>query len=253
MLCCILLFVLSESWALWPFSKKSLRSTSTSTTTTSGDQYDNVWWSTSASDTQQKLEELRQTNGNITLEQSLDRNLVVKQIIHRLKLHDASLLDFGGLSVRKFHGITNSKCLNLKRCTGTTCGFADSTKCSLYDGRNIPNIGTFDVIIAESVLHHSSENTIFLLQQLKKMCNKYMIVGEDVGSLYSSHKWQEILFRHDPTATFRGNFEWVTLFRLIGFELVHTSVLKRCNVEAKLKKIVPFDAKPCMLVYLLKC
>lgn len=211
-------------------------------------------WNSSYKNAIKYLDNLSQNyNVPFKLECNENRNEVVyeiiKNIVNKIKSKNKiKFLDFGGVN-NKLDLPIEYECLNLKECTGTTCF---KTKCSLYDGKIIPyKTNSFDIILSDFVLHHTSENAISLLSQLYNICSKYMIIGEDISSLYASKEWQTTLFNHDPNGVFRSIKEWINLFKLINFRLEKVVCLSRVNCEYKGKKC-NIGGGPGMVYFILK-
>jgi hypothetical protein len=106
------------------------------------------------------------------------------------------VLDFGGNQFTQYCNDHNFiyKMIDLEKSqqNGTGGYFPGGLT---YDGRNIPlEKNSFDVIIVSFVLHHTSSNCIYLLQQLKYIATKYLIICEDLCGIDYPLKWHERCF-----------------------------------------------------------
>ncbi len=155
------------------------------------------------------------------------RGKMLKKVVNSLRLKNPSFLDFGGKGNK--YGFPTYQCLNLEKCSGTTCTDTSSV-CRQYNGERIPfPKNSVDIVLSEFVLHHAAENTISLLQQLYNIAKYCLIVAEDVTGLNSEIKWQRRLFEHDPHGIFRSIKEWIGLFNLVGFTLNRIICLPHAN------------------------
>ena len=90
-----------------------------------------------------------------------------------------------------------------------------------YDGRNLPfKKNQFDLVIVSFVFHHASNNTLFLLKQIKDISSKYILVGEDLSELDYPMEWHKRNFEHQPGGIFRSDEEWKELFSLYNLKLI---------------------------------
>ena len=97
-----------------------------------------------------------------------------------------------------------------------------------YDGRNLPfKKNEFELIIVNFVLHHASNNTLYLLEQIKNISSKYVLIGEDLSELNYSIKWHNRNHKHQPGGIFRSNEEWQIIFKLYNLHLTHQYVIHR--------------------------
>ena len=107
-------------------------------------------------------------NTNSCVEDRIERT---KKIIDRLNVN--SILDIGG---NNFKNDCSEKgkmytCIDLEspQKTGEGGYFKDKYGMT-YDGRNLPfGENTFELVIVSFVLHHASNNALFLLEQIKKI------------------------------------------------------------------------------------
>lgn len=97
-----------------------------------------------------------------------------------------------------------------------------------YNGRDLPfNNNSFDLIIVNFVFHHASNNTLFLLDQIKNITSKYILIGEDLSELNYEMDWHKRNFIHQPGGMFRSDEEWKTLFKLINLKLITQYIIRR--------------------------
>jgi SAM-dependent methyltransferase len=144
-----------------------------------------------------------------------------KRIIDGLNV--SSILDIGGRDFKEYCSNTGKlyTCIDLERPQKTGQGGYFKDKDGLtYDGRNLPfGENEFDLVIVSFVLHHASNNTLFLLEQIKKISKRYIIIGEDLSELDYDLKWHKRNFIHQPGGVFRSDEEWQILFKLYGLKL----------------------------------
>lgn len=72
-------------------------------------------------------------------------------------------------------------------------------------------------------------NTLFLLEQLKNITKKYILVGEDISELHYPMEWHRHCFNHQPGGVFRGDEEWRILFKLHNLKLIRQYIICRDN------------------------
>lgn len=80
----------------------------------------------------------------------------------------------------------------------------------------------YDLVFFTYVLHHAADSTIQLLRDAKRIARTNVIVLEDPKETADDYRWA---YRHDRRGTFRGHREWLSLFELLGFSLVHDQPL----------------------------
>lgn len=160
-----------------------------------------------------------------------DRIEKTKDIINDIKPN--SILDIGGNNYKLFCSKNNIKyvCIDLtspqKIKHGNYCKDNDQLT---YDGRNLPfKKNEFELIIVNFVLHHASDNTFFLLEQIKNISSKYVLIGEDLSELNYSIKWHNRNHQHQPGGIFRSDEEWQKIFKLYNLQLTHQYVICRDN------------------------
>jgi SAM-dependent methyltransferase len=146
-----------------------------------------------------------------------------KDIIKNLKLKQGSkILDIGGNNYVDFCKNNNYDytMIDLKSPQKTGGGGYYSGGLT-YDGRNLPfKKNTFDLVIVSFVFHHASNNTLFLLKQIKDISRKYILVGEDLSELNYPMEWHKRNFEHQPGGVFRSDEEWKELFNLYNLKLI---------------------------------
>ena len=157
-----------------------------------------------------------------------------------LKLNPSTILDIGGNDYMQFclnHNI-NYTCIDLQTPQKTGEGGYNKDKKGLtYDGRNLPfNSNEFDLIIVNFVLHHASNNTLFLLDQIKNISKKYILIGEDLSELNYDIKWHYRNYKHQPGGVFRSDEEWQILFKLYSLNLTDQYIIHRTD-DINLKHI----------------
>lgn len=158
-----------------------------------------------------------------------DRIERTKNII--LQLNPTRILDIGGKDYKQFCSKNNIDyvCIDLDvpQKTGQG-GYNKDINGLTYDGRNLPfNPNEFDLVIVNFVLHHASNNTFFLLQQIKNISSKYVLIGEDLAELNYSLKWHNRNYIHQPGGIFRSDEEWQKLFNFYNMKLIHQYIIHR--------------------------
>jgi len=145
-------------------------------------------------------------------------------------LEGSRILDFGGNQFKTYckdnKFIYNTLDLETPQKNGTGGYFGGGLT---YDGRNIPlENNSFDVIIISYVLHHTSSNCIYLLQQLKNITTKYLIICEDLCGIDYPLKWHQRCFHHQNEGIFRSDEEWKFIFKSLDLYLIDELII-RCN------------------------
>ena len=123
-----------------------------------------------------------------------DRIAKTMDIITSLQLPPQSkILDIGGKDYFNYCKKNNFQYTMIDLETPLTTGlggYNGDENGLLYDGRNLPfEEESFDLIIVGFVFHHASNNTLFLLKQIKNIAKKYIIVGEDLAELSYHLEW----------------------------------------------------------------
>ena len=159
----------------------------------------------------------------------MDRIEKTKGII--LELKPTRILDIGGNNYKDFCLKNNIQyiCIDLAKPQETGKGGYHRDKDGLvYDGRNLPfTTGEFDLVIVNFVLHHASNNTLFLLEQIKNISSKHILIGEDLSELNYDLKWHYRNYIHQPGGVFRSDEEWQRLFVLYDMKLTHQYIINR--------------------------
>ena len=160
-----------------------------------------------------------------------DRILETKKIISKLK--PSSVLDIGGVDYQSFCKSLNinytSINLEIKQNTGTG-GYHSSPQTIKYDGRNLPfSENSYDLVIINFVLHHAANNTLYLLEQIKRISKEYIIIGEDLASLDYDIEWHQRNYKHQPGGIFRSDEEWLRLFKLYNLTVISQYIIHRSD------------------------
>ena len=160
-----------------------------------------------------------------------DRIAKTENIITSIK--PSKILDIGGVEYRSIceNNQIDYTSINLDQAqTYGTGGYNIDNKTLCYDGRNLPfNENSFDLIIVNFVLHHASNNTLFLLQQIQNITSKYVLIGEDLSELNYNIKWHNRNHEHQPGGLFRSDEEWRILFNLYNLKLITQYVIHRTD------------------------
>ena len=160
-----------------------------------------------------------------------DRIAKTENIITSIK--PSKILDIGGVEYRSIcenHKIDYTS-INLEQAqTYGTGGYNIDNKTLCYDGRNLPfNENSFELVIVNFVLHHASNNTLFLLQQIQNITSKYVLIGEDLSELNYNIRWHNRNHEHQPGGIFRSDEEWRILFNLYNLKLITQYVIHRTD------------------------
>lgn len=161
----------------------------------------------------------------------IDRIEKTKLIIDKLNVNN--ILDIGGKDYKNFCHNNGKKytCIDLETPQKTGQGGYNRDKNGMtYNGRDLPfNKDEFDLVIVNFVLHHASNNSLFLLEQIKNISNKYILIGEDLSELNYDLRWHKRNFLHQPGGVFRSDEEWKILFRLYGLKLREQYIIHRTD------------------------
>ena len=158
-----------------------------------------------------------------------DRINRAKEIIINLKVK--SVLDIGGADYfdlcKRYEIYYKSLNIDEAQKTGTG-GYHKAQYTITYDGKQIPfEENTFELVIVNFVLHHTPDNALDLLRQIRNISTKYILIGEDISSLDYGLKWHKRNFEHQPGGIFRSDNEWKTLFGLYKMKLLTQYVIHR--------------------------
>ena len=134
-----------------------------------------------------------------------------------------TLLDVGGIGRYRTSAMRYT-CINVDW---------SGTDCSIYErGAPLPyGDSTFDVVLAESTLHHAAEHTVPLLQEMVRVSRSHLLLIEDVLERTASQDVLDAYRKHDQYAVYRSLHEWLALTRLVGPTLRRLAVLHRVQVH----------------------
>ena len=161
-----------------------------------------------------------------SIQDRIDRT---KNII--VELQPSSVLDIGGNNYKELCHKNNIHyiCIDLDtpQKTGQGGYFKDQNG-MVYDGRNLPfKQKEFDLIIVNFVFHHASHNTLYLLEQIRNISSKHILIGEDLSELDYDIKWHHRNYIHQPGGIFRSDEEWKILFKLYNLQLLCQYIIHR--------------------------
>ncbi len=147
---------------------------------------------------------------------------VAQNIISLNLPKESKILDIGGNDFKAFCGQNNFSYAMIDLEIPQKHGTGGHSGASLtYNGRDLPfEPNSFDVVIVSFVLHHAGSNTIHLLQQIKKISKKYVIICEDLCAIDYPIRWHERCYRHQKNGIFRSDEEWKFLFEKIGLNVI---------------------------------
>jgi SAM-dependent methyltransferase len=92
-----------------------------------------------------------------------------------------------------------------------------------FDGTHLEYADdSFDMVLFSYVLHHAADDTLQLLRDAKRIARRYVAITEDPKETPDDFYWA---YKHDRAGTFRGRREWLELFELMGFSVVHEEPL----------------------------
>ena len=151
-----------------------------------------------------------------------------------IRTQKVRILDIGGkcyANELKDDSIIDYRMIDLhKKMSKTRGGYNVHPEGETYDGRNLPySENTVDIAIMGFMLHHASQDSIFILEQVRRIAKRYVIVTEDLSEVDYPDQWHERNFNHQVGGMFRSNEEWRRLFRLIGFSLKQSIAIRRSD------------------------
>ena len=99
-----------------------------------------------------------------------------------------------------------------------------------FDGKHLSyGTGSFDLVFFTYVLHHAADNAITLLEDAHRIARRHVIVLEDPKETEDDYRWA---YKHDRSGTFAVALEWLKLFDLLKYDVIH---------EAALGSQIPFE------------
>ena len=91
----------------------------------------------------------------------------------------------------------------------------------------------FDLIYVGFVLHSLGEYCLPILNSLRRISTRFIVVGEDITSAQHSIEWQERNFKKAPYGIFRSDREWKCIFDLFRLKLQARYVIRReCDIDS---------------------
>ena len=138
-----------------------------------------------------------------------------------------SMLEVGGIGSRgPYFKHFEYACVNVEGYPG----------CQRYHGDKLRHTnGSFDGVLVESTLHHAAEQTLPLLQHIRRVARRWVLVGEDLLDRGSGDDVFAAYREHDPKALYRSLVEWAVLFRLVGLKLQRIYYLHRVPMHVRSK------------------
>jgi SAM-dependent methyltransferase len=156
--------------------------------------------------------------------------------IHRTKdiigsLNISSVADIGGADYYNFCNDNSIRYISLNleepQKTGTG-GYHKNSHTITYDGITLPlQSKSNDLVIVNFVLHHAPDEALRLLNQIRDISKKYVLIGEDVAGLDHEINWHVRNFQHQPGGLFRSDKEWQELFKLYKMNLRRKYIIHR--------------------------
>lgn len=151
---------------------------------------------------------------------------LIKRIVQQLKVN--SILDVGGLNTYN-RLVQRHKCINVMSVGG----------CIRYPGVKIPYAtGSFDYVMAETVLHHAADATLPLLKEMVRVSSCYILVAEDILEHRASDDIFQSFRSHDSRAIYRSFKEWMTIASLLRLKPHGVYFLHRVPIHIYLKATV---------------
>lgn len=147
--------------------------------------------------------------------------------------HAETLRELSWLDVGADTGAVSVYLSEILRSTNfELCDTAPASQCNFpirkIDGTRLDyQDNSFDMVLFSYVLHHAGDNTINLLRDARRIARRLVAVTEDPKETGRDYDWA---YRHDKQGTFRGRQEWIALFSIIGFSLVHEEPLN-CEIH----------------------
>lgn len=131
-----------------------------------------------------------------------------------------SVLDVGGIGTYK-HSVRMYECLNI-------ASEARANRCKIYAGSQLPyNDKLFDMVMAETALHHAAQNATTLLGEMARVARDVVVVAEDILEPSASLDVREAFRDHDPNARYLTLRQWVDECKAVGLKLARLVVLHR--------------------------
>ena len=139
-----------------------------------------------------------------------------------LKQLDAnSVLDVGGIGTYQ-HGTRMYECINV--VSEPRAG----KRCKIYAGDGLPYADkTFDLVMAESTLHHAAQNASRVLADMARIARDVVVVAEDILEPSVSLDVRASFYTHDSNARYQSLRDWVRECGRSGLKLDRLVVLHR--------------------------
>lgn len=134
-----------------------------------------------------------------------------------------SILDVGGIGSYR-RSVPRYQCINL-----VSEPRAVAARCVMYDGALLPfENATFEVVMAETALHHASANASGLLEEMARVAARYVVLSEDIlEPAQASRDVIRAFYKHDPAARYRTLTGWTNAGTRLGLKLKRFLVLHR--------------------------
>ena len=131
-----------------------------------------------------------------------------------------SVLDVGGIGTYR-NSVRMYECINI-------ASEARANRCKIYAGSQLPyQNNLFDLVMAESALHHASQNATKLLGEMARVSRDTVVVAEDILEASASPDVWASFRSHDTNARYLALRQWVDECKTVGLQLHRLVVLHR--------------------------
>lgn len=147
----------------------------------------------------------------------------------KLATAEIALLDVGGIGSYAA-AVRRHTCINIVR------GAPPGQACTLYHGGGDPlpySNSSFDVVLAESTLHHAAFDAPPLVGEMARVANSHVIIVEDLYEPSTSDDVARTYYRHDRHAIYRPLGAWVALAAAHSLRLRAVAVLHRVPIHVQ--------------------
>lgn len=154
------------------------------------------------------------------------------ELVHESRDRKPQILDLGGSCYHEdFLNDSDADYAMIdldKKMDKTGGGYNAHPAGNTYNGRDLPyKENEFDIIHIGFVLHHASENTLYLLEQVNRISSSFVVILEDLSEVNYPDAWHRRNFEHQVGGVFRSDDEWRRLFVLLGYSLKEAVAIRR--------------------------
>ena len=165
---------------------------------------------------------------------------VMRRVLHRT--HARSILDVGGIGTYA-SVVPRYRCINVRR---------GRSKCVVYEGSRLPyRNGSFELVVAETVLHHAAANATGLLMEMVRASTRWVVVAEDLLENGAPKDVVAAFQRHDRKAVYRSLDEWMGLANGLGLTLRRLLLLHRVPLHVQREAVNACELGYAPMAYLI--